>query len=262
MEFSLSDSFYYQLFIVNLSLVIVFAIVYYFNESIFKRFKSRSIVFSSISSRERRFLKKHFRFYRKLSPQLKRVFEEKLEYFYHAKVYECHDGQLPHKNFKLLISAYAAQLSMGMKNFHFPGMKKIIVYPDRFLSQKQGKKVKWEMNEQGVLSISWKDFYYELRNENIIAPIGLKIMAYAIKLESNNHLKEEIYKLKTELLFKFSATKELRQNEVMYVDTYSKNKDNFFMFCLLNYFANPHDLKNSYPAIFKKMELILYKEIA
>lgn len=261
MQFSIPDTFYFNLFILNFSLVFIFVIVYYCHEKVLEEIGNTRIRFGSLSSKNRKIVYKYFRYYRKLAPQLRRRFEEKLEYFYHAKEYRTAEGKEPHKKVKLLIAAYAAQISMGMPAYKFQKLKKIIIHQDKFTSP-GGRQVSWHLNDEGALLLSWKDFFYELRNPKILAPIGLKIMAYAMKIEAANPLKEEVYKLKSRSIYKNSAHMESNTNSVIYSDATVKDRDNFFMFCLLNYFSNPQHLKNSYPEVFKRLEFILFKEIA
>lgn len=205
-----------------------------------------------ITDRDRKKLYKEFLFYRKLTPHLRQKFEQKLRFFLYKKRYFTFEGKKVSRKRKLLISAYASMISFGMQNFNFKSVKEIVIYSHRFYSEVKQKIVSWEITSEGKLLLCWKDFYKEMKNQEVESPIGLKLMVFAMKLETGNSVKEEIYRLRPSVIY--------RNMPVFTEHGESRDRDSFFMHCLVRYFSNPQILKNQYPDIFKKLEVALYPD--
>src|SRR5690606_28108138 len=123
---------------------------------------------------------------------LSRIFEQKLLYFYYTKKYEPREGLHMHDRMKLFISAYAAQVSLGFKGYGFSHIEKVLIYPEKFLSGKVPRYVAWELDEARTLHLSWADFFDQMKKD-VKLPVGMQIMAHAIKKDENERIKKQIY---------------------------------------------------------------------
>jgi Mlc titration factor MtfA (ptsG expression regulator) len=215
-----------------------------------------------LSGKHKKILKRDFSFYSKLSPNLLKLFEQKVEYYFYKKVFVDAQGNPAEDKKKLLVAAYAAQLTFGLKDFYFLHLKKVIVYEEKFYSVKSDKIVSWEISTDGIISLAWKIFYSELRSERISSPIGLMIMANALKLEQYTFFKEQIYFNNAALYFANSNLVTREDNRTMFEAKDMKNREDFLIACLIHYFSKPMELKNRYPDLFRKIDYTLFKEIA
>jgi Mlc titration factor MtfA (ptsG expression regulator) len=205
---------------------------------------------------QKKVLRINFPYYNKLSPDLKRLFEERVEHFFFYKKYKSEEGTKVFNKKKLLISAYSAQLTLGMENFHFSAIREIVVYDDKFYNKNE-ELASWEFFDNGRVSLSWKDFYRELNNEKVLIPVGLRIMAHAIKLEKIDELKQQLYVYRSSELFKHTPPS-IYTRETLFKPNELKDNDDFVVACLLNYFGKPDALKNTYPELFKHLDKSLY----
>ncbi|MCS6824492.1 MAG: zinc-dependent peptidase [Cytophagaceae bacterium] len=215
-----------------------------------------TIVNKHLNKTQRKTLKKHFAFYKKLSPELKEAFEKRLIHFLYEKKYRTDSGEAVKTKKKLLIAAYAAQLTMGIEHYSFHKIKTITIYPAQFIGS-NGEKCTWEVLSTGEIKISWNDFFKELNPKPGYIPVGIKVMAYAMKLEGLSPIKEQLILHRTSELFRQAAPSVYTRDHV-FKHPQHYNRDEFVVNCLINYFGNPVSLKNSYPEIFRRLEKCLY----
>lgn len=215
-----------------------------------------------LSLKHKSILKRNFPFYSKLSPSLLKHFEQKVEYYFYKKKFIDSLGKPADDKKKLLIAAYAAQLTFGLKDFYFLHLKKIIVHEEKFYSNISKKFVSWEISEDGVIAIAWKIFYSELRNVDNTSPLGLMVMANALKLEKYSFLKEQIYYKHASTYFTNSKVGKITENWQIFEEKDMKNNEDFFIACLIHYFSKPMDLKNRYPDLFKKIDYTMFNKVS
>ena len=182
-----------------------------------------------LSNKHKKILKRNFPFYSKLSSSLLVHFEQKVEYYFYKKLFEDNLGNKVDDKKKLLISAYAAQITFGLKDFYYLKLKKIVVYEDRFFSDKFQKRTSWEILENGTILIAWKIFYSELRSNRSSHPIGLMVMANALKKEKFTFLREQIYYKNASTYFSNSKTGRFNDYSMFFGNNDVKNHEDFFI---------------------------------
>lgn len=221
-----------------------------------------SITFTSkyLDVKQKKILKQYFPFYRKLSPGLQRIFEQKLLFFFFAKKYEAADGIELLDRMKLFISAYAAQVSLGFREYGFLHIEKVIIHPDKFSLQGSKNELCWELDGESALHVSWKDFFDQLKKE-VVLPIGLEIMAHAIKKSGNELLMDRIFQSRYLLFHQLSTA----ENNASVRDLFSEDdllcREDFMEACLKNYLSSPLELKNNFPGLFRQLDILLYSQI-
>ena len=215
-----------------------------------------------LSTKHKRTLKRNFPFYSKLSPSLLKHFEQKVEYYFYKKTFVDAANKPVEDKKKLLIAAYAAQLTFGLKDFYFLHLKRIIVHEEKFFSEKAQKSVTWEISNDGTIAIAWKVFYSELRSTSISSPLGLMVMANALKWEKYSFLKEQIYFKNAASYFTNSKVGKVAENRQIFEDKDMKNNEDFFIACLIHYFSKPMELKNRYPDLFRKIDYTLFNKVS
>ncbi|MBX9850567.1 MAG: zinc-dependent peptidase [Cytophagaceae bacterium] len=227
---------------------------------IMDRLEAINVTSKSLDEKQKRILKHFFPFYRKLSPNLQRIFEQKLLYFYYTKTYDAKNGLAVHDRMRLFVSAYAAQVSLGFKEFGFSHIYGVVMHPRKFYSENRKNIVCWDLDKEGYLHLSWTDFFEQLK-KHVVLPVGLEVMAHAMKKDENEIVKEEIFRNRNVYYKINSYLKSTSGSLVLFQDEDFKTRDNFFEACIKNYFSYPVELKNKFPELFRKIDQLLYSEI-
>lgn len=249
-----------NLLIVNGILILCFLWINYHYYTILEHLELLSVTSRSLNEKQKKILKKYFPFYNKLSHRLQRLFEQKLLFFYYMKQYAGVEGAEVHDRMKLLVSAYAAQVSLGFKDYGFSHINRVKIYPFQFYSLKKRVLVSWELDEEGTLHLSWKDFFRQVREE-IVRPIGLEIMAFAIKKDKST-IKEDIYHNRGLLFHQMPSSDTGGSLSALFRDEDFRSKEDFLEACITNYFSHPTELKNNHPDLFRKLDKLLYSEVS
>jgi MtfA peptidase len=257
MLFLTNSDLFIHLLITNIVLLISFIWVnhnYYILKS---KIEKAGIAYKVLEQKHRKVLIRQFPFYNKLSPALKRHFEERAAYFFYSKEY-VGMGEIVLKDYmKLLVACYAAQVSFGLKNFSFSSIERIIIHPDKFYSQSSEEYVSWVMNNDSI-HFSWKDFYQELKRD-INNPVGLLVMAAVIKKEYGTLFVENIFGNVDSFMKVYS--KYDKKKNILFPESDFSTKEEFLSACIRYYFTSPMQLKNHYPEIFFKIDKLLYQQV-
>lgn len=256
-----TEDFIIQLLLITSLIIAGFLLINYYYHLLLAKFPLLPISYKFLTNQHKRILKKHFPFYNKLSPGPKRIFEQRVEWFFFYKNYSGAGVKLTDKK-KLLVAAYAAQLIFGLKDFYFKAINEVVIYPGPFISR-LGSFVSWEITNDGKIHLSWKDFFRELKNKQLKKPLGLKMMAHAIKHEKPHRLKEELTFYKPGQFYQNSGeSKSIRiKEETIFNRQELLDKEEFMVACIINYFSNPNEFKNAYPELFKRLDATFYKGI-
>lgn len=249
-----------DLLLLNACMVGCFIWIYHNYFQWMDRLEAITVTSKFLDEKQKRTLKRYFGFYNKLSPYLQRVFEQKLLYFYYTKQYETVHGLVLHERMKLFLSAYAAQVSLGFKEFGFSHIYKIRIYPGKFYSNTSKEVSCWELDNEGTLHLSWKDFFSQMRRE-VILPIGLEIMAHAIKKDNHEELKDQIFSSRTMLFQKASTNDPEQRIKALFSEEDLLSKEDFMEACIKNYHSFPTELKNNFPDLFKKIDQLMFAQM-
>lgn len=249
-----------DLFLLNAFLILGFVWIYHHYFQWMNRLEAITVTAKFLGEKQKVILRRYFSYYNKLSPKLQRVFEQKLLYFYYTKEYETTSGLILHDRMKLFISAYAAQVSLGFRGYGFSHINKIKIYPYKFYSSTTKATSCWELDEEGTLHLSWKDFFSQLRRE-VLLPIGLEIMAHAIKKDDNELIKNQVFSTRTLLFQQLSASASNTSVRQLFEDGDLLSKEDFLEACIKNYFSYPTELKNNFPDLFKEIDKLLFSQM-
>ncbi|NJK87403.1 MAG: zinc-dependent peptidase [Bacteroidales bacterium] len=131
---------------------------------------------------QRSFLEKYFSYYSKLNPEEKRLFIKRVNFFIINKKFSGREGFKITPEVKLLISATAIQVTFGLKHYLLPRFPVIFVYPDVYLNKITGNYHKGEVNEHGLIVISWKYFLQGYKDVTDKLNVGIHEIAHALFL--------------------------------------------------------------------------------
>jgi MtfA peptidase len=255
----LNSSLLYSLLVTDFILLLSFLYVYQHHTELKMRIYECSTVRNPLNEKYRKFLRQKFPFYNRLSPGLTSHFETAVMEFYQSKNFISADNKRVKNKTRFIIAAYAAQVSFGIRGYTFPSIKNIIIHPDKFMNQSGTDYVSWELKNNGI-DISMEDLLQKKEEE--IGSLGLVIMAAILKRENNQAFKDLVLKAqdadymidKSEALHK--KTKNIFEKNEM------RDKDAFIEACIKYYFTHPLDLRNQHPKLFRKIDAMLYRNVA
>lgn len=219
---------------------------------------------------QRAILIRYFPFYRTLCPEWRQAFEARVIHFMYTKDYTALPPLQLTEKMGVLTAAYAAQLTFGMKDFQFRHFRRVCIYPDRFYSKAFGRHKSWELDDAGVFCFSWKHFYKELRSRKTISPVGLRIMAHAIKVE-HKKLEEACSETVNPVRYldvpDYARIKSRRPDHReagehhLFTERDLSTKENFLAACLICFFSRPVAFKNQYPLLYAHFNQQLYQQV-
>ncbi|MFN6946880.1 MAG: zinc-dependent peptidase [Cytophagaceae bacterium] len=237
-------------------LVVVFAIIFVVYTRISGRtYQPFTFIKGGLASPYRRPLEKHFRYYQQLSISQKREFERRLNNFIHNKYFIPMHGMKVTAEVKSLISASAIQLTFGLPEIYFVHFTKILVFPGQYYNRKTNSRHKGEVNENGVIAFSWRDFVEGYINHEDTYNVGLHEMAHALSLE--NRIKNQEYrffdeqKLRRWTVLADAEFEKLKMGHSSFLRAYAgSNRDEFFPVCIEHFFERPGEFNSEAPQLY------------
>jgi MtfA peptidase len=211
-------------------------------------------------------LENHFRFYQNLSPVQKKEFERRVHNFIRNKKFiPMHGMKKVTPEMKSLISASAIQLTFGLREIYFVHFDRILVFPTRFFSIVTEAHHIGEVNADGIIAFSWKDFVKGYINPDDSYNVGLHEMAHALSLE-NLIPNQEYQFLDQEALknWKIVADMEFQKakngNESFLRRYAFSNRDEFFPVCIEYFFERPGEFYQESPELYKALSALLRQD--
>ncbi len=207
------------------------------------------------------------RFYQRLPPKSKIIFEQKVNYFLYTKEFIPRSIDEVTDEMKALISATAVQLTFGLADITLKHFDKILIYPNDYYSTINRQYHKGEVNPRyKSIVLSWHHFVEGFANPTDGLNLGLHEMAHALKLE--NLIKNEEYAFfnqveleKWQALAKAEMSKIKSGGETIYRQYASVNEDEFFAVSIELYFEQPHKLFDYSPALYKTLSNLLRQDV-
>lgn len=155
-----------------------------------------------LSKEQTRILEKEFAFYRRLDKKRKSYFRHRVATFINKKTFEGKKGFVITDEVKVLVSATAAMLTFGFRNYKISYIKNIVIYPTEYFSRFSKTNNKGEFNARlKTLVLSWDNFIQGHRIEDDKLNLGIHEFAHAIH---------------------FSCIKSEDINSILFVDTFNE----------------------------------------
>jgi MtfA peptidase len=209
-------------------------------------------------------LHKYFEYYRNMPPQLQRVFRSRLAKFMRSKTFETRQELELKEEMKIMISACAIQLTFGLSDFRLNFFKRIMIYPEAYYSRITKQYHKGEVNANGLIVFSWKDFLAGYSNPHDNLNLGLHEFAHALFINyQKNHSNcinldsyySEWRRVGDAEFFKMRGRKE------NYLREYgSVNLMEFFAVCVEHFFETPHAFKSQLPELYQTLSKFLAQD--
>jgi len=244
---------------VILLLALLLIVVVFIIDAYFKFKKSTTIALKVAKQtpqwkKVKQILEDNFVYYQNLPDQLKEDFIFRTYKFMRFRQWIPSSKLIVDLHKKVLISASATQLTFGLTDFSFGRFKTILIHNDAYYNRLTKQYHRGEVNQAGLIVLSWKHFEegYAIDNDKI--NLGLHEMAHALDLAI--HLSEgRQYKLQR-LIEKFqqSAFEEIlkmRTSDDRFFRTYgSTNVKEFFSVAVEHFFEAPFEFKDRLPNLY------------
>lgn len=217
-----------------------------------------------LNDKQKSVLKDQFSFYHKLNPRYRRQFEHRVASIIKDKTFIGREGVIVTDEMKTLISATAAMLTFGFRDYYIGLIDKIFIYPSAFYSTANENYHKGEFNPKlQALVFSWEDFVkgYSIDNDNV--NLGIHEFAHAIHLNSikerdvSSIIFSDTFKELTTML---SENKSLRKSLIdseYFRDYAYTNQYEFVAVIIETFIETPKEFKLQFPEVYNKTKQML-----
>jgi len=212
-------------------------------------------------------LERHLPYYRNLNSRLKRDFRKRTKRFISRMHFRGGDG------FKITLEHIAAisgafiQISFGKKYYYLNEFEVITIYEGEYKSTITGLYHKGDVNPNGAIAISWKDFVQGYKTDEDNLNVGLHEMAHAWFF-SISHVRYDTHLSIYDLLSKFIFLTEeeivkIRKHKQSIFRKYaSENVYEFFAVAIEYFFEDAKEFKQESPNLYRHLCLLLNQDPA
>ena len=210
-------------------------------------------------------LTKKFSYYSLLTSTEKERFIFRVKKFIVNKNWESRGTLIITDEMKVLIAATAIQLTFGLPPIILKYFSKIIIYPTKYYSPITKTNNIGEVNQRGIIVLSWDHFLKGIDRPHDGLNVGLHEMSHALKLENviNNG---EYGFLPTFLLGQLHRQgiiemKKIRQGQNTFIRKYAAtNQEEFFAVCVEFFFEKPKTLQLEAPHLYRLLSQLLKQD--
>lgn len=217
----------------------------------------------ALTETEKQVILAHLPFYKMLNKRLQLKFEKRVVRFRHRKEVVFHEDVEDKEKIKLLLSATAAMLTLGMADFLILSIKKIIVYPRQYYSSITKNEHFGEYNpglKTLILSSEQLLHGFHIPNDNI--NLAVHEFSHALSFNVANKLNIRSFLF----LFGMGRVKILIKNKeflkhwdkTKYFRAYGRtNIHEFFAVAVENYIETPDEFKKQFPKLFRTIKYMM-----
>ena len=230
-----------------------------FNKPLFRHY----IVYKKLTNEQQEILEKEFTFYNKLSDRHKRQFQHRVANFIAQKRFIGRDGLEITERMKVLLAAMGCMLSFGRKNYTYPLIEFVLLYPTKFYSKANEAYHIGEFNpREKALVLSWEDFEkgYKITDDNL--NLGIHEFMHAMQLEAKQGRDSDSTRFTRQFQ---NILRQLTQQEVKdkldetrYFRAYAFTNQYEFMAVMAEYFfESPQEFKTNFPLLYNYTQKLL-----
>jgi len=205
----------------------------------------------------RRILEQQFSYYQQLKPAQQRRFRHRLARLIPQFEFHGREGLVVTEEMQVLVISTAVMLSFGFRNYSFPNLERIVLYPGPYHSELGEHLHQGEYSPAyKTLALSWPDFQrgYDIGNDNINLGIHEWSHILHIKCHFGEDISSQIYNDGVEALKEYLKNHENIRRELLetpYVRSYAFDNELEFIAVLIEcYFETPKEFKAGFPEIF------------
>lgn len=205
---------------------------------------------------QRQFLFDQLHFYKHLTPTQRRAFDNRVVQFMYTREFVPMEGVELTEDMKLLISAVGVKITFGLRSFMMQEFTRIEVYPRAYYNIAAQRYHKGEVNANGIVVLSWEDFYEGIRIPDDDLNLGLHEFAHVLAFQ---RLRNPVFK---DTYFEDAFDKLMlnANNKMMRIAMYQRlglrkyaltNPMEFFAVATEAFFENPVDMYRANPLVYK-----------
>lgn len=243
---------------------IYFQIRYSNNLFIKKNFK-KYLFLRNLENVYKPYLCHYFTFYNSLNPKDKLSFERRVQKFIDLKHFIPRGGiKEITPEMKALVAGSAIQLTFGYPNIYFAHFFRILIYPGNYYSTITHKYHKGEVNQSGLIVLSWKSFKEGFSNQTDGLNLGFHEMAHALRLlniveneEYDFYDKEIMNEFDKEAKYETIKLINLPLEKSIFRNYCTTNLDEFFSVAIECFFEKSYEFKQYNPKLYMLLSKIL-----
>ncbi|MDQ3048671.1 MAG: zinc-dependent peptidase [Bacteroidota bacterium] len=233
-------------------------------QSGYKLFSGKSLLFLKDKGADlESILSERSSYYRKLDAHHQVVFRKRLRIYMNDKTFEGRKEQVVTQEMRVLTSAVAIQITMGLDDFLMDNFQKIIFYPQAYKSKVTGKYHKGEVNLGGIIVLSWPDFEAGFRKQDNLN-LGLHEMAHALRFDQFKGDYDQFfadYFSKWSMIAQDEFKKVRDKTETTIFREYAgSNMNEFFAVTAEHFFENPAIFKAQLPVLYRHTCILLNQD--
>ena len=209
-------------------------------------------------------LETEFSFYTSLTPKQQKRFRHRLAKLKEEFSFHTREDLVLTNEMYVLVTATAVMITFGFRDYSFPNLENILLYPGPYHSELGGDLHKGEYSPAyKTLVFSWPDFLngYDISNDNLNLGIHELSHVLHIKCHFSTDISSQIYNEGFQSLKTFlKSHEEFRQNLVQtsYFRAYAFNNEVEFIAVLIEcYFETPSEFQQRFPEIYNYVERML-----
>ncbi|MEH6535188.1 MAG: zinc-dependent peptidase [Psychroserpens sp.] len=263
---------YFYVFLLVLIIPFIAYKIFNFVEMAYVEYVKKRLFFNHVYLRKRKLsngeksiLRRHFKFYERLSLKHQYYFEHRVFQFIKRTEFIGNDMDVTDE-MKIIISATLVKLTFGLRDYKIKSVERVICYPEEFYSQTNKAYHKGEFNlGLKALVFSWKDVLhgYEIEDDNLNLAIhefthAIHFYYMSVRRHSTSaaifldafvelsHLLDNDAELKSKLI----TSQFLRE----YAFT---NQFEFLSVILETFIESPESFRVQFPNLYKKVKTML-----
>ncbi|WP_420604293.1 zinc-dependent peptidase [Flagellimonas sp.] len=217
-----------------------------------------------ITSKERQFIADFLVPYQQFNAEQRRTFLERFAWFKSKKKFVFYNGITNEGQIKAYVSASAALLTMGIRDFRFErSISRVIIYPNKYYSRIRKNHHIGEYNPNlKILVFSAEDLENGFRIPNDNINLGIHEVAHALMFETRNKSTWEARRFKVGLarIKKLYNQADFQENlaDSTYFRAYGKtNFYEFFAVTMENFIESPTEFSKNFPDLYDTLRRML-----
>jgi len=217
-----------------------------------------------LGSSQKRILEQKFKFYGKLTPKHRLIFEHRVALFIKDKDFIGREELEVTEEMKVLISATAVMLTFGFRDFYIGLLERIFIYPGEFYSVAREEYHKGEFNPKlKTLVLSWTDFKKGFENYHDKINLGIHEFAHAIHLNSmkerdiSSTIFSDSFKELTDLISNEEPLRKALISSKYFREYAFTNQFEFIAVVIESFIESPAELKSQFPEVYSKTKQML-----
>ncbi|MCB0515855.1 MAG: zinc-dependent peptidase [Chitinophagales bacterium] len=216
-----------------------------------------------LDENEKIILKNYFLYYNLLDDTHKIIFEHRLAQFKHIKHFRFRDvGES--LEVKILVSAIAIQLTMGLDFYLYPNFHTIVIHGNMFYATSTGHVHQQEVRNDGIVVLNWHNTLEALKYPKMVYSHCIHAWATALLYENSLFSQDFLGFAPRDLLrWKNLAKGRIKQDKLYFPSENEAYLEASLLYlftaCTEAFYQDPWGLRQQSPDIYRAMA-IMYKQ--